>query len=382
MSTTLIGIGPGDASLIGVRAVEVIAACDELVVDGDVADSSWRTRTRSDVHVSRVAQHRDAQAVAREAMVEASRAGRSVARVRSGEGWASSEALRDLRALEAAGIECDVVAGAGADGGMWRAWLRARPLYGRCVVITRMRGQADATAELLRAHGAEPWSWPAIEIALPPEPWKLQEAVAKVGDYQVVTFTSANGVERFFEALSEAGRDARGLANSRVAAIGPATAEALRTRGIRADIVAKDYRGEALAEAILDACKAMGGQRVLIPRALEARDVLPDTLRAAGMVVDVVPAYETRAVERSTLQPMIEGLGRGHVDAILLTSSSTVTSLVKAIGEDRALLGRTDLASIGPITTKTAQELGLKVAVTASSYTVPALIAALEQYWG
>jgi uroporphyrinogen-III synthase len=380
MRASLIGVGPGEAETVSLRAVEVLSACDDIVVDAEVPEVCWKPRAKADARVTIVAE--DEQEIGRASMVDAARAGRTVGRVRLGDGWRAFEALRDLRALRDAAVEPDVVPGVPATACNWSGWLDARPLYGRKIVITRTREQAEETAELLRERGAEPWSCPTIELAPPPDPGRLSEAAEVVATYQVVAFTSANGVERFFEALASAGKDARALAPCRVAAIGPATGAALRAKGIRPDIVAKDFRGEALADAILAAGKQLGGARVLIPRALEAREVLPEALRAAGMIVDVVPAYETRPVKRAALQPLKEALGRGRVDAILLTSSSTVTNLCSALGEDRELLGRTLLASIGPITTATAKELGLQVGVTAPEYTVPALVGALRTFWG
>jgi uroporphyrinogen III methyltransferase/synthase len=381
MRASLIGVGPGEAAFVTVRAVEVLSACDDIVVDADVPEVCWKPGARSDARITLVAMDADAQQLGRAAALEAVRAGRRAGRVRLGDGWRGAEGLRDLRALQDAGVEVDVLAGVDAGAGQWRAWLQAHPLYGRRVVVARMAEQAEDTAALLRSRGAEPWLFPAIEIAPPPEPALLQAAVRELRSYQVVAFTSANGVEQLFKALHDQQLDARAFSGARVAAIGTATARALAAVGLRADIVAKEFRGEALAEAIVAACAQLGGTRVLIARALEAREVLPETLRAAGMHVDVVAAYETRQANRQALQPMIEALGRGQLDAILLTSSSTVTSLYNALGADRALLARTLLASIGPITTAKATELGLVVGVTAKEYTVPALIEALQAYW-
>ncbi|MBI5535413.1 MAG: uroporphyrinogen-III synthase [Deltaproteobacteria bacterium] len=382
MPATLIGVGPGEPALLTARAIEALGASDEVVVDAGVPEESWRSVVRPDAQISLVPEGRQAQQAARDAMIQAARSERAVARVRTGDGWTSAEALRDVRRLTEARVGFDVLPGLDSKASQWRAWIEAHPLYGRRVVITRMIEQAEESAELLRSRGAEPWICPTIEIAPPPEPGMLDKAAANVGSYQVVAFTSANGVAKFFEALGRQDKDARALSQSRVAAIGPATGRALLERGIRADIVAKDFRGEALAEAILKACQVMGGTRVLIPRALEAREVLPETLRGSGMQVDVVAAYETRPVSRERVQPLKEALGRGEVDAILITSSSTVTSLCEALGPDRALVGRTLLASIGPITTSKAVELGLEVGVTATEYTVPALIGAIEAHWG
>ncbi|MFO0658349.1 MAG: uroporphyrinogen-III synthase [Polyangiaceae bacterium] len=150
--------------------------------------------------------------------------------------------------------------------------------------------------------------------------------------------------------------DARAFGKAKIAAIGPGTAAALKSRGARADVMAKEFRGEGLAEALLSSPRTTPF-RVLIPRALVAREALPETLRAAGAEVDVVPAYMTVTPDSKTIAPLREALSRNEIDLITLTSSSTVEHLVEMLGSDaNELLSKVTLASIGPITTATAEK--------------------------
>ena len=258
-------------------------------------------------------------------------------------------------------------------------WYDRQALFGRRLLVPRPRQQAAHTAEAIRGRGAEPIVLPTIEIGPPPDPEALVGAARRVRDYDFCLFTSANGVDCFFEALEQAGLDARAFGECRIGAIGPKTAEALLPRGIRADLTAEEFVGESLARAIL---QASGVRRVLIPRARVAREQLPELLRAGGLVVDVVPAYETRpagAAQRSHLLSMLQGR---EIDVVLFTSSSTVDSMVELLGPDAAsLLSSVTLASIGPITSATAARHGLEVAVTAEVYTVQGLLDALEKHY-
>jgi uroporphyrinogen III methyltransferase/synthase len=257
-------------------------------------------------------------------------------------------------------------------------WYDSRPLFGKRVLIPRPLGQGKNTAKAVRARGAEPVLEPLIEIAPPPDPERFERAVREAAGYDWVVFTSANGVERFFSVVRSVGRDARIFGKARIAAIGPKTAAELEQRGITSDLVAKEFVGEGLARDLLE--KGPPG-RVLVARALVARDALPDALRAAGAEVDVVAAYETKPAlgAGASLRRRIEG---GELDAVLLTSSSTVTELSARLGPDaRALLSRLTLASIGPVTTATAEELGLRIDVAASVYTVDGLLDALESHF-
>jgi uroporphyrinogen III methyltransferase/synthase len=256
-------------------------------------------------------------------------------------------------------------------------WFDTGPLFGQRVLVPRPVEQAARTARAIRDRGAEPVIVPLIEIHPPPEPALLLAAARDAGSYDWVLFTSANGVERFFGALREIGLDARAFRAARIAVIGPRTAEALERFGVRADVIAKEYVGEALARDLLQ----MGvPRRVLLARALVARDALPTLLRKQGTHVDVVPAYETRPAPPAEL---LETFASGAVDIVLLTSSSTVSSLAAALGEHAAeRLSHVCVASIGPVTTETARQLGIRVDVVATTYTVAGLLDALEVHFG
>ncbi|UQA62143.1 uroporphyrinogen-III C-methyltransferase [Polyangium aurulentum] len=268
-------------------------------------------------------------------------------------------------------------------------WFDTRPLFGKRVLLVRPKGQAGATARQIRQRGAEAIEWPAIEIAPPPDPARVERLVGEMGDHDVVAFTSENGVEKLFEAIDAAGKDARVFGRSAIAAIGTGTAAALAARGIRADIVPpKDFRGEGLADAILahaEVAKRLSegkAVRVAIPRALVAREALPEILRAAGCAVDVVPVYETRKASPERRAQLVRMVEDKRIDVVLLTASSTVDGLCDALGEDAArLLGGVALASIGPITTATAEKRGLSVAVTAEVSTLGGLIEAVERHF-
>ncbi len=186
---------------------------------------------------------------------------------------------------------------------------------------------------------------PTIEIHPPrdPEPLAAAIVVLRAGAYEWVAFTSANGVDRTWDALEAAGADARAFAATKVAAIGPATARAIERRGLRPDLVATEFRGEALADALLEA-PGSGRARVLLARAAVARDVLPETLRAAGWQVDVVAAYETRPTSNDVVERLTRELAAGRIDAVTFTSSSTVDNLCDLLGPDaaRRLAGAAD----------------------------------------
>ena len=232
------------------------------------------------------------------------------------------------------------------------AWLEQRPLHGRRVVVTRARAQASGLARTLGALGAEVVELPAIRIVPRIDSGEVRAAVDALHTYALVCLTSPNGVRLLFEAMAAAGRDARALANATVAAIGPGTAAALRERGMIADVVPERSVAEALVEALADGRGP--GRPVLVARAAEARDVLPDALRERGAEVDVVALYETVAEEPDP--EARRGRGRG-ADYVTFTSSSTVRNLMEAVG-DRSRQAHV-IVSIGPVTSETAREAGL-----------------------
>jgi uroporphyrinogen III methyltransferase / synthase len=248
-------------------------------------------------------------------------------------------------------------------------WLERRPLHGRRVVVTRARAQASGVAATLRALGAEVVELPAIRIVPRLDSAEVRDAVQSIHAYALVCLTSPNGARLLFEALAEAGRDARALANATVAAIGPGTAAALAERGITADVVPERSIAEALVEALRDF--NLAERPVLVARAAEARDVLPEALRERGAKVDVVALYETVAEDPD---PAAIEAAR-DADYVTFTSSSTVRNLVAAVGD--RFPGRARVVSIGPVTSKAARGAGLDVDVEADRHDPEGLVEAL-----
>jgi uroporphyrinogen III methyltransferase/synthase len=248
------------------------------------------------------------------------------------------------------------------------AWVERRPLHGQVVAVTRARAQASALAARLRALGAEVLEVPAIRIEPSPVDGALASAVDRIGDYTLVCVTSPNGVELLMEALAARGRDARALAGATVAAIGPGTAAELEAHGLRADVLPERSVAESLVEALREV--PVEGRRVLIARAREARDVLPEALRERGAEVDVVALYDTVAEPLDAARR--EALGRATY--VTFTSSSTVRFLMESVG---GLAGTARVVSIGPVTSETAREHGIEVHVEADRHDIDGLVDAL-----
>ncbi len=262
------------------------------------------------------------------------------------------------------------------------SWLERRPLHGRRVVVTRARAQASGLASILRNLGAEVVELPAIRIEPRIESEEVRRAVAAIGEYALICVTSPNGAHLLFDALAAgggagrpgatdttAGLDARALAGATVAAIGPGTCRALARHGIAADVTPERFVAEALIEAL--AGVEVTGKRVLVARAAEARDVLPDALRERGAEVDVVALYETVRE-----QPDDAAVAAAQsADYVTFTSSSTVTNLTEALGARFPTGAR--IVSIGPVTSDTARAAGLTVNVEAEQHDVDGLLAAL-----
>lgn len=255
-------------------------------------------------------------------------------------------------------------------------WFSRKPLFGRNVVVTRAREQASDLVGLLKNLGANALECPSIKIG-PLEDYALRDAaISRLAEYRWLVFTSVNGVKYFWQGLAKAGKDARALAGAKIAAIGPATAKALRDRGIEPDLVPQTYVAEAVAEAMIQA-DALGGARVLLPRAAKARPALPDALAKAGAAVDIVPLYET-APARDGGGEVAKLLEAGRLDCAAFGSSSTVENFLKIIpAEKLAAHPETRLAAIGPITAGTLREHGLKADIQPEQFTIPALAQAI-----
>jgi uroporphyrinogen III methyltransferase / synthase len=249
-------------------------------------------------------------------------------------------------------------------------WFERLPLFGKRIVVTRAREQADALGWRLSALGAGVVALPTIEIRPPADCAPLDRAIAELDTYDWLIFTSANGVRFFLDRLDAGKNDLRKL-RAKVCAIGPATRAAVEALHVKVDLMGREYVAESLLEAF--AAFDVAGKRVLLPRAAVARDVVPIELARRGARVDVVEAYRTGAPEH--LAEQARDVLASHPDCLAFTSSSTVRNLVEAAGAD-ALRG-IPVASIGPITTQTAQELGVEVAAQAKVFTVDGLAAAI-----
>jgi uroporphyrinogen III methyltransferase/synthase len=251
-------------------------------------------------------------------------------------------------------------------------WFERLPLFGQRIVVTRPRDQAAALTDRLRALGAEAISLPTIEIR-PPDDWTpLDEAISRLDTYDWLIFTSANGVNKFIERLDQSPSDLRCL-RARICAIGPATAEALSTLHLKVDRLPAEYVAESLLQAF--AGDDLNGKRILLPRALVARDLIPAQLEQRGARVDVVAAYQT--VIPAAAAPHAQRLFAAprRPDWITFTSSSTVKNFLSVCPKEN--LEAVRVASIGPITSGTARELGLSVDQEASRYTIDGLIEAI-----
>ncbi|MGD9735935.1 MAG: uroporphyrinogen-III C-methyltransferase [Solirubrobacterales bacterium] len=282
---------------------------------------------------------------------------------------ATLETIADAVEREGIGAPALVVVGAVAARREQLGWLERRPLHGRTVVVTRARAQASSLAGTLRELGAAVVELPAIRIEALVESAEARAAAAAIEEYSLICLTSPNGVRLLFAALAAAGKDARALAGATVAAIGPGTERELAARGIGADVVPERFVAEALVAAL--AGVEVAGRRVLIARAAEAREVLPEALRERGAEVDVVALYETVRE-----QPEEEAVAAAQgADYVTFTSSSTVRNLVEALGDRFPAAAR--VVSIGPVTSETARELGLRVDVEAKRHDVDGLLAAL-----
>lgn len=251
-------------------------------------------------------------------------------------------------------------------------WFERRPLLGRSVVVTRARAQAGTLGGRLRELGAEVIEAPTIRTVARNDDAvrKMAERVAFGGSYDLICFTSANGVECFFEALEDAGVDARAIAGAKLAAVGRATAAALREHGLTADFVPQRATAEALLELLSD--EQLADQQVLCALASAARPMLTDGLAERGAAVERVAVYDTVA------EPLAEAVVQriATADFVTFASGSSVRSLIEALGGGESLRDRT-LVSIGPQTTAALREAGLKPGVEATEHDVDGLVAAL-----
>lgn len=254
-------------------------------------------------------------------------------------------------------------------------WFDKSPLFARRVLVTRSREQASRLSGMLEEQGAEPVEVPTIEIrAIEDDP--AVDKVFRDSGYDWVFFTSANAVGVFVAGLARVGRTPGDLEKVRVAAIGPATAEALEKAGMRVDYMPKRYVAEGILEDIPPSLVA--GKRVLLPRADIARTDLAEGLERLGATVRQIALYRTVPAAGNG-HAGLKMLREGKIDVITFTSSSTVQNLVGMLGEESARINEALVACIGPITAATARKLGIRVDVVAEEHTIPGLIHALVE---
>lgn len=265
-------------------------------------------------------------------------------------------------------------------------WFDERPLFGKRILVTRSREQAADLVDRLEVLGAEPIEAPTIRLQPPDDYAPLDEACARASTFDWIVFTSANGVEAFMARLQAGPGDVRALHGVKLCAIGPATADRLGQYGLKVDLTPPEYRAEGVVQALRESGD-LAGQRILLPRADIAREVLADELRQSGVEVVEVTAYRTVLADA-------DGGGDGdldvyrmlldrQIDAVTFTSASTVRNFVRIYGEEAApdLLQSTVVACIGPVTAEAAEQNGIHAAVVANPYTIPALVEAIVAYF-
>lgn len=258
-------------------------------------------------------------------------------------------------------------------------WFEKLPLHGKGVVVTRAREQASGLKDSLEQLGAACYEFPTITIVPLADYAPVRAAIDRLAEYDWVVFTSVNGVRHFWYQLELMGLDARALGQAQVAAIGPATAEALLDRGIRPDFIPPKYVAESVVEGLLE--RGIGGKRVLIPRAKVAREILPEELAKVAACVDVLPVYETVLTQESGAE-IVNLLEKNRLHYLTFSSSSTVDNFFALVPADtlRPFVGQPlKLCCIGPITAKTLAQYGFQADIMPEDYTIPALVDALVQ---
>ncbi len=262
-------------------------------------------------------------------------------------------------------------------------WYEKRLLFGKKIMVTRTREQASDLVAGLEEFGANCLEYSTINIQPVDSYQALDDELERINEYHWILFTSLNGVKYFFERLYSRGLDARQLKGPEIAAVGKSTADLLLHYGVHADLIPSVFTGEGLAESLLD--QGVEGRNILIPRALQGREILPETLRGAGAQVTVVPVYQNCPAQGDKEFLRAE-LAKGCVDMVTFTSSSTVRNFLALLDDGqqidlKKILAGVKIAAIGPITAKTVTDSGLKVDVQPEQHTIPAMIEAIVAYY-
>jgi uroporphyrinogen III methyltransferase / synthase len=261
-----------------------------------------------------------------------------------------------------------------------RARALDKPLAGKRIVVTRARAQVRALAQQIEELGGEVIEFPTIEIQPAENFFAFDAAVAKIESYDWLMFTSVNAIAPFLSRLQHGGKTVKMLEHLDVGAIGPETAKELAANGISCCLVPQRYQAEGILDEVTP--DLMRGKRVLIPRAAEAREVLPDTLRKWGAAVDVVVAYRT-AVPVLDVEPLAKRIRRREVQVITFTSSSTVKNFVRLFNRKNLaeIVNGSAIACIGPVTAYTVEQLGGHAAIVATEFTIPGLVSAIVDHF-
>jgi uroporphyrinogen III methyltransferase/synthase len=249
-------------------------------------------------------------------------------------------------------------------------WFASRPLFGRTVLVTRAAHQADALVDRLAELGAAVVVQPAIEIRPPASAAAADAAIDRLRDFDWIVFSSANGVQHFFDRLASQGLDLRAVGHAKLAAIGPGTAAALAAYRLQADLQPEEFRAEALADALAAVAR---GKRALLVRASRGREALAESMAAAGVEVAQAVFYESRDVD--AVDPEVAtALAEGRIDWITVTSSAIARAIVRQFGAE---LQRARLAAISPITAEVLATSGFNSAAIAARYTMEGLVEAI-----
>jgi uroporphyrinogen III methyltransferase/synthase len=263
-------------------------------------------------------------------------------------------------------------------------WFDSRPLFGKRILVTRPREQAQELVDRLEMMGAQAIEAPMIRIMPPDDYTPLDDACARVGEFDWIIFSSANAVDAFMERLLATAHDVRALAGVKLGVVGPAAAERLARAGLKVELTPSEYRAESVLGAILDRGDVRG-LKVLLPRADIGREVLADELRRQGADVTDVVAYRTVVAEpeREGEPDIYRMLLERRIDVVTFTSASAVRSFVRVLGVEPAadLLKTTVVASIGPVTAEAAAQCDIHTTVMPVTYTVPALVDAIVAHF-
>ncbi|MBI2560003.1 MAG: uroporphyrinogen-III C-methyltransferase, partial [Planctomycetes bacterium] len=261
-------------------------------------------------------------------------------------------------------------------------WFESKPLFGKIIAITRSRDQASEFAEQLQECGAKVIEFPTIKTVPPDNLEPMDKAIEKIESFDWLIFTSVNGVDAFFGRLFDLGKDIRSLKGVKICSIGPATTERIKGFYLHVDCQPSKYVAESVVEELKKA-ENLKGKKILMPRADIARSYLPDELQKLGAEAVEVVAYKTILATPEDAS-LLERLRKGNVDVVTFTSSSTVRNFVEVVGKEyiSRLNGRVKFVSIGPITTRTAEELGIHVSLEAKEHTIPGLVEAIVKFVG